>query len=310
MNPTNPVREAPTDRDYHYGEFYRLKEPPQTSGPRVAVVGNCQGESLRILLASSGAVASYRVPPIHEWAEADLPFVEAALAETDVLISQPVRDDYRGLPCGTDQLARLLPEGGRVITYPVLRFNALNPAIAIIRSPKNPSLNPPVVPYHNLKYLAEHAGLERTGEPDYRACLAQTIEQLASRERAHDCVTISDTLNEIPVWHILNHPSNETLIELARRVLRVIDPEVSAEALERIGADFELLGHLQAPIDPDAAAEFGVDVHCPTWTLDGEPIDELKIRAEQLRFYEENPEVVQAGLTRHRELLGYLGYAV
>ncbi|MDO4916894.1 MAG: WcbI family polysaccharide biosynthesis putative acetyltransferase [Rothia sp. (in: high G+C Gram-positive bacteria)] len=308
-----PLAEV-TDVHRHYGEFYRLKpvRPSTTNSslPRVAVIGNCQGESLRILLASSGAVDSFRIPPVHEWTASDLEYVRATIAETDVLISQPIRDNYRNLPCGTAQLAKYLPAHGRLITYPVLRFNALNPYIAIIRSPNDPSLNPPVVPYHNLAYVAEFAGLKRVREVDYQACARQSISQLATREQAHNCVKISDTLAPTPVWHILNHPNNATLIELARRVLREITPDLSQPTLDAVTADHELLGHLQSPIDPAAAEFFGVKVRRPVWTLGGEEISEHEIYKQQMAFYRDHPEVVEAGLARHQELLHHLGYDV
>ncbi len=309
-----PAQELVTGRHHHYGEFYRLKPIPPVDAPanlpRVAVIGNCQAESLRILLDSSGIVSSYRIPPVHEWTADDMRYVSAALAQTDVLVSQPIRDDYRNLPSGTNQLAQLLPPAARVIKFPVLRFNGLNPAIAIVRSPQDPSLNPPVVPYHNLNTIAEVAGLEKIRPVDYAACAQQSVHQLSSREKAHGCVTISDVLTETPVWHILNHPDNSTLTTLARRVLLAIDPQAPEIALAAIGADHELLGNLQSPIDPQATAFFDIDTRRDHWTLNGEIIADEKIREEQLAFYQQHPEIIDAALTRHRELLGYLGYDV
>lgn len=118
------------------------------------VVGNCQAEATRLLLASSGAVRSFRVPPVHEWTAEDLARAQELLRRTDVLVTQPVRDDYRGLACGTGQLAQWLPATGRTVVYPVLRFDGLMPYQAIVRSPSDPSLNPPLVPYHDLRVLA------------------------------------------------------------------------------------------------------------------------------------------------------------
>lgn len=309
-----PAEETITGRHHHYGEFYRLKHvnSPEDSAhlPRVAVVGNCQAESLRILLDSSGAVSSYRIPPVHEWTADDMRYVGATLAQTDVLISQPIRDNYRDLPSGTQQLTQLLPQDARVIKFPVLRFNGLNPAIAIVRSPQDPSLNPPVVPYHDLTLIAEVAGIEKTRPVDYLACAQQSIRQLASREDAHGCVRISDVLAHNPVWHILNHPDNSTLTTLAQRVLKAIDPQISDAAVSAVGADHELLGNLQSPIDPHAAAFFEINEHRDQWTLNGEVIPEDKIRTEQLAFYKKHPEIIDAALTRHRALLSYLGYDV
>ena len=42
-----------------------------------------------------------RIPPVHELERGDLTHLDALLAVTDVLVTQPVRADYRDLPLGT-----------------------------------------------------------------------------------------------------------------------------------------------------------------------------------------------------------------
>lgn len=295
-----------TPRHHHYGVFYHLAAAPPSGGPKVAVVGNCQAESLRILLESTGAVDSFRIPPIHEWSEEDLPFVAAALATTDVLVMQPVRDNYRSLPVGTAQLAALLPRGAQLIRFPVLRYDGTNPYIAIVRSPLEPSLNPPAVAYHDIRILAQAAGLSQqrpVPESVWLHCAAQSVAQLQRREEAHQTVTISDVLATTPVWHTLNHPDNATLSELARRVVKAIGmaSEVSPPA------DREMLGRLRAPIQPEAATALGVTEVRATWEYDGAPIPDFT--AAHLQFYADHPEVVTAGLRRHADRLTTLGFS-
>lgn len=300
--------ETATGRQLHYGEFYQLRPVDTAPGPlpRVAVVGNCQAESLRILLESSGAVRSFRIPPVHEWTASDLPFVHAAVQHTDVLITQPVRADYRGLPIGSAQLRSLLSAAARVVFYPVLRFDALNPYLAIIRSPEDPGRNPPVVPYHDLRILARAAGLRdrgRTSPHVWSDIVEDAAAQLRLREERFDAVPMSDVLRTIPVWHTLNHPDNATLTELARRVLSTL----GLTAQPRPPRDREMLGHLRAPIHPEAAAGLGCAVGRPQWTESGAAIDQATIDAAQLEFYRAHPEVVLAGLERHARRLEQLG---
>lgn len=302
--------ESPTPRHWHYGRFYGLDAAPAGGsgggvGPRVAVVGNCQAESLRILLDSTGALTSFRIPPIHEWEPTDLPFVRVALAETDILVMQQVRENYRDLPVGTAQLSALLPPGARVVRFPVLRFDALNPYLAIIRPPSDPGLNPPIVPYHDLRILARAAGLS-VPAPDpaaFRACAAANVAELQRREQRDNLVPMSDYLASHPVWHTLNHPDNATLAELARRVLAALDLQGTVRPPE----DREMLGRLQSPILPGAAEALGVAARRPNWLQDGAVLPQEHIEAAHLDFYRTHSDAVDAGLRRHATRLQTLG---
>ncbi|ALC05740.1 hypothetical protein CDES_06615 [Corynebacterium deserti GIMN1.010] len=297
---------ATVARRRHYADFYRLRAPIQINeNPSVAVVGNCQAESLRILLDSTGAVNSFRIPAIHEWTSEDIDLIRMVLRTTDILIMQPVRDNYRGLPCGTDQLARFLPNSGSVVRFPVLRFDGLMPYQAIIRSPYDSSLNPPVVPYHDLRTLvAASRGIEAPALPSIeeeslRELAQMSIAELRKREKANGSVRVSDFIETWPIWHTINHPDNSTLEFLAYQVLSAIG--VSGEVQD---PGRELLGGLDAPIDASAARALGVTVMGrETWR----PLPSEDIHQAQLAFYREHPEVVEAGMKRHAQRLRLLG---
>lgn len=294
---------SPTDpRRLHYGEFYGLKPLPDAPGhPFVIVVGNCQAESLRILLDSTGQISSVRTPAIHEWTEEDLSLARALVARADALIMQPVRDDFRDLACGSAQLSAHLPAHGRLIGFPVLRFDGLMPYQAIIRSPSNPSLNPPLIPYHDLRVLAAARGITQSGPPsaeDLRTLAAMSIDQLRRRERAHDTVSVSGHLETIPVWHTINHPDNGTLLHLARQVCAALGIDAPPNDPGR-----ELLGGLDAPVDKHAAAALGADVTGrDSWLPEPEGWEQA-----HLDFYAANPDVVRAGVERHGERMRLLG---
>ncbi len=304
-------------RRWHYGEFYGLRALPagHAARPRMLVVGNCQAEATRQLVSSTGVAASFRVPPVHEWTADDTERVHRLLADTDVLVTQPVRDNYRGLACGTGQLADLLPAHGRVITFPVLRYDGLMPYQAIIRSPEDPSLNPPLVPYHDLRILVAAATSTGATAADVprpaptaealRRLAALSVEELRRRERAHGTVEVSGHLATAPVWHTINHPDNATLGVLARALARALHAALCTDtpASVRLPENRDMLGGLQAPVDRAAAAALGVRVTGRTrWNPEVDGLAEA-----HLGFYRRHPEIVAAGLARHAERLRLLG---
>src|SRR5215213_5578200 len=77
--------------------------------PVALVYGNCQAEALRRTLLSHPAFAQeyqlLRIPAVHEITSRELALIAARLPEVEVLISQEVRPNYRGMPLGTEQLA-------------------------------------------------------------------------------------------------------------------------------------------------------------------------------------------------------------
>ena len=275
----------------------------------LTVVGNCQAESTRRLLMSTGHFASERITPVHELTAADLGRFTDLLARTDVLVSQPIRNDYRGLPVGSAQMRELLPAGARHVLVPVLRYDGLMPYQAIIRDPDDPSLNPPVVPYHDLRILAAVArGLDAPVEAApspaaLRRAAAMSVAQIRSREQRHGTVVVSGHLETVPVWHTVNHPDNDTLAVQARAVLAALGLGGDVEL-----PDYEMLGELDAPVDADAAAALGVAVTGRrAWASRSGSTDFSDLAAQQMEFYRARPKLVAHGLERHAERLDNLG---
>lgn len=276
--------------------------------PILTVVGNCQAESTRKLLMSTGEFAGERITPVHELEAEDMGWFTELIRSTDVLVTQPIRDDYRGLPVGTRQLRELLPRGARHVTVPVLRFDGLMPYHAIIRDPADPSLNPPVVPYHDLRLLCSAAlGRQASAAPSpdaFRRGAALSVAHMRTREQAYGAVTVSDYLETNPVWHTINHPDNATLAFMASRVL-----EALGVPGEPVAPDYEMLGGLDAPVDTQAAKALGVSVEGRDEWRDRSlgVIDSEMIAQAQLEFYRERPALVEHGLQRHAERISNLG---
>jgi hypothetical protein len=289
----------------HYGDFYRA----EVHEPVAVVWGNCQAESIRVLLDASPTfgLRTVRVPPVHELVLGDLGPLAALLPHVAILVSQPVRDGYRGLPIGTSEMAARLTTGATVVRMPIVRYVGLHPYAAIIRHPSDPAAVPPVVPYHDLRSLAMAADRPRGRRPEpatLRAVAAASVAELARREGGTD-VAVSDLLlpSGAGAAHTLNHPGNPVLLGLARRVQGFLGRPGDAADPGR-----ELLGSISAPVEAAVTAALRLDAPpTTTWTVEGRPVEPQDVHDAHLRWYRDHPAWVQAGLGRHADRMTVLG---
>ncbi|AGL16570.1 WcbI family polysaccharide biosynthesis putative acetyltransferase [Actinoplanes sp. N902-109] len=300
--------QQPDPRTRHYGAFYGLDEPAG-DGPVALVVGNCQAESLRIVL-DGGGLRTVRTPPVHELTAADLPCLDRWLARAAVLVMQPIRTGYRGLPLGSAQLHAQLGPHARTLLVPVIRFAGLYPAHAIVRPPSDPGLTPPVVAYHDLRLLAAAAGLPAQATlsvPAVRAVAEHSLGELRSREARHGTVVVSDLFAapSFAQMRTLNHPGNPIWIALAERVRAALGlPEHDGDPGR------PLLDSIHAPREAAVLEAWGLDgEERPHWLAAGQVVAAEAVQEAHRRWYEQHPEVVQAGLVRHAETLRLLGPA-
>lgn len=297
-------------RRRHYGEFYGLRPLPGDDGRALLMVhGNCQSEALRVLLAQTDVYRTVRVPPVHEIEDDDLPHLARTLAAVRVLVTQPIKDDYRDLPVGTSQVTAGLAGGAVVVPVPVIRYAGLFPFQALVRAP--PLGDPPVVPYHDLRTMVEAATGTRpaagAGAGAYREIERASVAELARREHDADSVVVSDLLRGAgaDAASTVNHPGNPVLRGLAERVLERLGHRVEVPDPGRT-----LLNAVHSPLAADVLAALDLpDPARETWTVAGEQIDDDEVRDAQLRWYAEHDHVAPAGLHRHREAVAVLGLA-
>lgn len=304
-------------RTRHYGGFYGVAEPDGDDRPLLVVWGNCQAEAVRVVLSEVADLGyrTVRVPAVHELVETDVPHVRRLAEQTRVLLSQPVRTGYRDLPIGTDDMAAMLPADGLTLRWPVVRWNGLEPFSAIVRDPDNPSADPPVVPYHDLRTLTQAS---RGGDGDWdvevpaetlRAVAEDGLAELRRRERTGTDVVVSDLLLDAgnEAMHTLNHPGNPVLLGLAGRVLDALgEPGTPADPGRT------LLGTTKSPREARvlAALDLPTDEAREGWTHAGQTWSNDDVRAAQLAWYAERPAAVAAGCERYADLIGRFGLEV
>lgn len=284
-------------RRRHYSEFYGLSPLPERFG---AVLGNCQAESLRMVM-DSPEHRFVRVPAVHEMTDADTARLHEIVRVAETVVSQPIRDDYRDLPLGTRQIAAITD--ARMLTVPPVRFAGLHPFQAAIRVPGIEG-DPPVVAYHDVRTLASAAGIPvvHALTPDaVRAVGRTSIDTLREREQRAD-VQVSDLFTTVTADHArtVNHPGDAVWMPLGARVL---------EALGHDGAPTDpghpLLDSVQAPLETEVIEAWSLpDEPRAHWIVEGVAVDDADVRAAHLEWYAAHPDFVAAAVTRLAPLLG------
>lgn len=296
----------------HYSHFYGLTDLPHDGFGIVA--GNCQAESLRIFLDGPN-MPWVRMPAIHELVDTDIPHLNRALAQATMLVSQPIQDDYHGLPIGTRNLVAGLRAGTPAVIMPVIRFSGLYPTHVIIRPPLEPGLAPPIVAYHDLRTLMEAAD-RLYGRPTSRQVVTpavvravgeRSLEELRSREARHGAVTVSDLFARptFDQMRTINHPGNSVWVALADRVNVVL-----GQPQHTVDPGRQILNNVHAPRSAAVAEAYQMDMPDDSeWIVDGIRVPDDHIRDVHLRWYADHPDVIDAGITRHRSTLELMDVA-
>ncbi len=363
-------------RRRHYGAFYGL-DPVPTGRPLLLLLGNCQAESLRLLLDPAAAepldqpagpaptgpptdppadtrgahstdpggapsavlrgthptrptsdVVSVRVPPIHELTADDLPHLDALLERADLLVAQPTRADYRGLPLGTEQvLARPAPTCAR----PWCRAcgtPGCTPSTSSSTRPSSTGWCPRSWPTTTCAPSCWPRAATPTPAPT--AAASTTCSTTSPRSpptpcgrsattRAPSCaaassntaaVAVADLLDDPAVddMRTVNHPGPRVLTGVARRVRA----SLGLAPLE-VDPGRPLLDDVHAPVHPAVAAvRRPADGPAPSpdhWRVGGRSVAEREVLAAQLAWYADHPAMVREALARHGRTLDHLGLA-
>ncbi|ROR81681.1 hypothetical protein SAMN06295974_0926 [Plantibacter flavus] len=288
---------SPVDaRRRHYAEFYGLAPLPTDFG---VVLGNCQAESLRTVMDAPDR-RFVRVPAVHEMTPEDAERLHEVVGAAHTVVSQPVRDDYHGLPLGTRQVAA--STSGRVLTVTPVRFGGLHPFQAAVRVP-GVEENPPIVAYHDVRTLAAAAGLPVASalQPAaVRAIGRASVEELRRREAATD-VPVSDLFDSVTADHVrtVNHPGNAIWLPLGARILETLGTTGSVTDPGR-----PLLNAVRAPLAPEVVDAWSLtDEPRDHWILEGVEVDDAEVRVAHTDWYASHPEFVAAAVDRLAALL-------
>lgn len=283
------------------------------------VWGNCQAESIRRMVAPAGAgqgVEFVRLPPVFEMDEAEVGRLHALMGVAGVLVTQPVKDEYRVPGCGSEQLVALLPTEARVVRVPTTYYEGLFPWQVHAHDEAGARVDAPLTDYHDLRLLvAASRGLdvpaavelvETTvpGEEAVRELASTSQAELRRRNAALDVDTTDAVVagGAEAMWTV-NHPANSTLRAVGVGVLATL-----GWSGEPALPEHQMLGGSLTPLDGAVLTALELDgTPRPGWTLAGRDVPWREIAEAQLDLYAEQPDIAVRAVHRYRERLTALG---
>ncbi len=294
--------------------------------PIALVYGNCQAEAVRrILLTHPGMAGTFhllRVPAVHEMTRRDLGLVERLLPRVQVLIAQEVKPDYRGMRLGTEQLADRIAADAVVIRYPVAFFEGVFPFHVYVNRDASPiATSAPLTDYHDLRIL--HAAGLGWDAPTTQRWLARTqLDPAWIRKNAEDSLAelrrresqlqvrladdISRPENLGSSFHTINHPTNALVTRVARQVLAHLG---YGDADRVLTSRQTYLDHLKAPREPQILRALGTEPapdEPQTWRTAAGTYSTADVVRAHLACYDADPQLLAAGLAKHRKRLDAL----
>ena len=289
-----------------------------SSAPLIVVWGNCQAKPIATLIESSVRAAGMQVehlPPVFEISEAGFEHLRwNILPRTAVLISQPVRDEYRIPGCGTSQLAELLPSDARLLTFPVTYDTSAFPYQVNAHLNSGERIAAPITEYHDLRAIAAaERGLSADQAlgwwPEPTANIVITNAQrsqaeLRRREQPLD-VHSSDLMIDGLAMHTLSHPTNLTLVEIARRILTTLGLPGDSEIAK---PEREFLGERRAPVEAAVVDALGwpQSDRRDEWIVAKKTVPLGDLLRQQLDFYAQHPGIAADTRTRFANRLTLL----
>jgi hypothetical protein len=295
--------------------------------PLCLVYGNCQAEPVRALLASSAEFAdgyeAVRIPAVHEVSASQIPRLQRVFRAASLIVTQPVKDGYRALPIGTDELTALAPRDCNVIRFPALYYDALYPLQVYVHIDGGRALSAPMTVYHDLRTLCAAAkGSSAEGAvrrvSEYRppeTALHAAAERASAMIRHHESGTdirVLDSIIAPPDAHArsfftVSHPSRFVLQRIADSVQDILGFTPASGAL----GNGEPLGVFRTPLEQPVIDALGLTSE-PTadWIIKGKRVSTADVIRLHLDWYRRRPDVVQAGLSEHADRIAAFGLLI
>ena len=288
------------------------------------VYGNCTAEPLRSLLADSVAFSEvYRtepLPAVHEIASYEtVSRVQQTVADAALVIYQPIRDDYHGMPVGSDQITSAASPSARLITIPSLFYDGIFPYQAYVRvTDRSRDEIPHLAGYHDLRFVfcaAQGWRIDRarewlrsfSGTPDgIRAWASHAQQRLAAYESPLD-IRVSDRLFTAALHHrsffTVDHPTNDSLVEIVGCIHAALGLPYEAAP-----PTHPFVGAYQAPLDADVVAALDLPAGAGMdWTVQDRAYPREQLLADHLEHYARHPDGVMAAVEEHDDRMRVLG---
>lgn len=293
--------------------------------PLAVVWGNCQAVPLADILTGPLAAQGFRVvpvPPVYLITASELQAARRVISECALLITQPVRAQYRMPGTGWEELAGIAPSDVRVVTYPVSYDSTEFPFQIVGHETTGLGGFAPLTGYHDIRLMvAAERGwdvgkvLEWLPQAAAAAALqavsAHSLAELRRRESTLD-VSVSGALGRLGSSFTVNHPADSVLTHVAAGILAALDSDAlqRPDALPPLAVPVrEALGHTVTALEPMVLAAHGwpADRACG-WRVGDHAIDLTEIVTRHLELLRSQPELTADARRRYAWQFDLLGF--
>lgn len=280
------------------------------------IYGNCQAAAIRTYLQKNATFAStYRmidIKPVHLLTKSDIPYIDQVIAETDLLIYQPVSDDYKGVyQLSTRYLKDHLKSGCQQISFPVAYFTGYNPEVTYLKDINGSQITKPFI-YHDINILdlfdqgkSSREILEIIQDDDFYTLFSaekqfnDTLDSLKLREAGLDIQLsefVKNNFGKERLLHVFNHPNKTILSLIASSMLEhlgINDRHI------RIGPNADILSKNAFPIYPSLIKHLNIQFPCDfVYRFENKVYSAEETVQLFTDFYAENREMVRYNIKK------------
>lgn len=215
-----------------------------------------------LLLALAPQLKLVRIKPIHLLKAEDRDDFDSAIAQTETVIHQPISSNFKEF--AIDAIKERFPDK-RFLSFPSLYFLGYYPWLMYLRKPTGGTLKGPLGDYHDERIVRAYIDglpveetVQRLANEPLDASFVETeFAKLEQREAGLDTRSV-DYLRahyrERKLFYVMNHPSNEVMIQIALQLLDKLGIEVDQRCRSIAESRPDYLRSAFAPIDPAVRA--------------------------------------------------------
>lgn len=253
------------------------------------------------------------IKPVHLLSKSDIPYLDQVASEVDLLIYQPVSDNYKGIfQLSTRYIKDRLKPDCQTISFPIAYFTGYNPEMIYLRDLNGAVISEPFA-YHDINILRLFAQGESVKEilkiiqadDFYTAFFAEkqlneTIVSLNAREKEIDIKLsqfIQDNFRTERLFHVFNHPSGRILELIAGSILNHL--KINDQNFKS-GNKMDLLSKNAFPIYPSLIKHLNIQFKCTfKYRFENKNYSAGEVVGLFTDFYAKNQEVVAHNIKRY-----------
>jgi hypothetical protein len=245
----------------------------------------------------------------------EIDYITSELKSSELIITQPINDGYRGMPIGTNQLRETCNSKTKIIVIPNLYFEGYHPNFLYIKDQNNQTVSPRLSEYKIFKsdyhdafcFSAKILGLNFADyiniyekivldESWINTNLTNSLDALRKRESECDIKIsrhIEDNFLKTQLFWTFNHPSNNLLEFLTDKIIELL----GLSSISKIEFP-ELLTSEIFPIMSSTAKILSLDFKAAPAKLGGNTYHDYSSSCYQ--GYEKLPELAKFNLTNKK----------